>query len=89
MRTLVTLALLLAAHCEAGALRKNHEGFEVVGGGATYESFASEDFHRTLFTEEEEFVAEEAGAEKLRVSDESLELVSIWFLIHCAEPCIV
>lgn len=85
MRIPVTLALVLAAHCEAGALRKNHDGFEVVGGGATYESLMSEDFHRTLFTQEEEFAAEEADAEKLLVNEESFQLVSVWFLVHCDE----
>jgi hypothetical protein len=79
MRNLLALALFLSAHCEAGALRKNEEGFEVVGGGQIYEPFSHEDSHRTLTTAVEagDAVTEkEAVGEKEFVTDESVEYVS-------------
>ncbi|KAL3798266.1 hypothetical protein HJC23_000180 [Cyclotella cryptica] len=75
MRALFTLALLLAAYCDAGALRKNNEGFDVVGGSPIYESFTSEGFRRSLSLEEKDFVLEEADVEKVYVNNESIELV--------------
>ena len=53
MRNLLTVALLLSAHCEAGSLRRSDDGFEVVGGGSIHESIEVDGPRRELIQEED------------------------------------
>lgn len=72
MRNLLTVALILSAYCEAGTLRRNADGFEVVGGGSIHESVEVEEPRRELIQEEEivEDLTDGSGAVKEYINDD-------------------
>ena len=77
MRNLLTVALILSAYCEAGTLRRNADGFEVVGGGSIHESVEVEEPRRELIQEEDlvgdeivEDLTDGSGAVKEYINDD-------------------
>lgn len=75
MRNILAAALLLSSYCEAGTLRKNDEGFEVVGSSPKYESFDVWDQpHRELF--ERQLIEEEQVDAAKEVVEDEREYVS-------------